>query len=112
MLQLVVYGFRFESLQKFVELADAAGSQIAAINSSNGISTNNFPDIQSSLSVVFEIQELIKTFFANNRKSSNSESAIKTDRRSSSKQISNFESTSTSGSLLKSVAFNRVSSNR
>jgi hypothetical protein len=90
MLQLVVDGFRFESLQKFVELTDAAGSQIAAINSSNVISTNAFPEIQSSLSVVYEIQELIKMFFAKNRKNSTSESAAKTDRRSSSKQNSNF----------------------
>ncbi len=39
MLKLVAMGFRFESLGKFVELTDSAGTQIATINSANSIST-------------------------------------------------------------------------
>jgi hypothetical protein len=43
MLKLVITGFKFESLQRFVDLTDAAGAQIATINSANAISTNKLP---------------------------------------------------------------------
>lgn len=52
MLKLVVTGFRFESLHRFVDLNDAAGAQIATINSANAISTSALPELQSAPSVV------------------------------------------------------------
>lgn len=72
-LKLVSMGFKFESLGKFVELADSAGTQIATINASNAITTSAL-EIQSSYTIVEELQELIRRFFAqslsNNRKGS------------------------------------------
>ena len=94
MLKLVATGFKFESLHKFVNLNDAAGAQIATINSANVISTSALPEMQPALAVVEEVQELIKKFFLQSlpthRKSSTADSASKVDRRSSSKANSNM----------------------
>lgn len=66
MLRLVITGFKFESLQKFTELNDAAGAQIATINSANAISISQLLDLPSSLTIVEEIQEIIRKFFSQN----------------------------------------------
>jgi len=94
MLRLVTNGFQFESLNRIVDLSDAAGMQIAAINSQNTISTASLPKIQQIGPIIADVQEMIKKFFAlsltNNRKNTNiAESALKMERRSSSK-VNNF----------------------
>jgi hypothetical protein len=34
-LQLLVYGFKFESLQHYIDLSDSCGSQAASLNAGN-----------------------------------------------------------------------------
>lgn len=72
MLKLVVLGFKFESLQKFVEISDAAGSQIAAINSYNGIGVSFLVDGENALSLVEEMQEMVKKYLAASSKKQSS----------------------------------------
>ena len=90
LLKLVTVGFQFDSLNKIVDLSDAAGLQIAALNSQNTISTASLPKNQFGGSVVGEVQEMIKRFFAssvstNRKKSAIADSASKLERRSPSK---------------------------
>lgn len=72
MLKLVVLGFKFESLQKFVEITDAAGSQIAAINSYNSITVSSLAEGENALSLVEEMQEIVRKYLASTSKKQSS----------------------------------------
>jgi hypothetical protein len=84
-LNLVVYGFKFESLQKVVELSDAAGYQIASINSYNSISTSALFESEPTLTLIEEMQEIVKKPFLSGRKSNTNESGAKMEKRTSTK---------------------------
>jgi hypothetical protein len=119
LLRLVTVGFQFESLNKIVDLSDAAGLQIAAINSQNTISTASLPKNQLGGSVVGEVQEMIKQFFAssvvgNRKNSAIADSASKMERRSSSKanNISDSASPFKSASKASSLRDKRPSDSR
>lgn len=85
-----------------MEISDAAGSQIAAINSYNGIGVSFLVDGENALSLMEEMQEMVKKYLAaNSKKQSSNESAGKSERKSSIRQ---------SDSPLKSVALTKLSS--
>ena len=55
-----------------MEISDAAGSQIAAINSYNSIAVSMLGEAENGLGLVEEMQEMVKKYLASNSKKQSS----------------------------------------
>lgn len=55
-----------------MEISDAAGSQIAAINSYNCIGVSYLLDLDNGMSLVEEMQEMVKKYLTSNSKKQSS----------------------------------------
>lgn len=61
-------GFKFESIQSFLELTDVQTTQITVINANNALSINHLYEVSSF--PIEEAQEIIAKFFRKNVKRS------------------------------------------